>query len=136
MSNPKNENEEKIYKAYLNHSNIFKKSNPKLSLLIKAFIIEKIPSFSKENLKLIEKEKKDLKLSSNTPLNKIILFDEFNDILQLLFNNVDKEEKSEKVSYNTAAVFRLIADLLDILVIYEDDDVEEWVTKSNCLILL
>jgi len=129
----------KILKAYINHAQIFNKINPKISFLIKTFLIEKIPfdkAKMKDDIKLYENEKKKLKLSKKFKINELISYQEYTKILDTIFYNVNSEEKSENVTFNTAAVFRLIADLSDILIIYDKLEVDdEWIKISKFYII-
>jgi hypothetical protein len=139
IDNNDNNGNNKIWKAYLNHAQAFKKINPKFSFFIISFLIEKIPLEKDKinkilTIKQYEKEKKQFNISNNFKLTDFITYEEYSSIIENILDNVNAEEKSEKVSYNTAAVFRLIADLLDIVVIYEDridEDEGEWKTLSK-----
>ena len=128
---------DKIFNAYLMHSQIFSNINPKFSFLIKLFSYKKIylQHFGCQDKKLfsqLEEEKYKLKLPKNIKIHEIMKSEEVLNVLEKLFCSVDIEEKSNLVDNNTAAVFRMISDLIDILIIYNPSEIDgKWIKISN-----
>jgi hypothetical protein len=122
-------------KSMLLHSKTINKVNPILALVIKLYLVETYPKESvrqKIFLKEIESERIKFNIPENKKTNEILTYEEFSQFLSKLLESVIKEEKTGQVTFNTAACFRLIADLIEMVNLWRPLEVEEeWLNISN-----
>lgn len=120
----------------------FEDANPVVSYNIKNYGIQKIyKAFHEDKHSISDSEKKefasfisDLKSSRDKLENKTELTKEdYSNFLIDLFNNLDKTDREGEVTLKTAASFRILFDLIDILSIFGTID-PDWVKKSKIFI--
>lgn len=137
MENENYDGNYQIWKGYLIHANTLAKINRKMSFIIKSFCLDKIPDNllgrvqKSDILKELESERKTFKLSKNVKLNEIMTYEEFSSVLEKVFRKAESEDKSKQFTFNTAAVYRLVADLCDVLIIWEKLEDDEEIKKLS-----
>jgi hypothetical protein len=115
---------------YFEHAKVISNFDKKISFVIFKFLLERDYLKYKpqiDNLKL------------NVDFNKlkaseISSLEDFTNFIGSLFEKADKEEKSGKFSYQTACVFRIIVDLINLIEIWKPiEEEKEWQKLSNYL---
>jgi len=105
--------------------------------VIKIFTLQHldVPQSEKDKLKNdVEMLKCKLNLKKENNISNICKYDELTEFINELFTEADTEDKSEKVSLRTAALFRLMVDLTELLTIWKPLD-EEWIKFSKNIII-
>jgi allophanate hydrolase subunit 1 len=122
------------YKAYLLHAKVVSEVNPTISKYISYFAYNKINQLL-DLLNQADKSQFERILAENGLMNisykpVTIEHDLFMEFLNNLFSKVDQEERENNTAIELAALFRLLADLIEILA-YHGNLSPEWIVKSN-----
>jgi hypothetical protein len=135
-------NEEK-WRAYFIHSKVVAGFNPKISELLKLHAVNLIKAYPNNKL-LIESVIKEFKIEQRyftqgekydlTKMN-ICLYEEYVHFIDKIFNSANNEDKNNFSNIDTIAVFRLIVDLIEILLLVwnkdKDNNELDWLKMSK-----
>jgi hypothetical protein len=126
----------RTYKPFLKHAIVVSEVNKNIAQHIVGYAYNKLIHIrDKLNLEdKIEFEKEVIASGFRDTRFTKVSYEVFNDFLGQLFKNMDKEEREAK-SHNLemTAIFRLIADLIEVLGEY-NNITDEWIARSNLCI--
>jgi len=124
-------------KEYLVDSTIIQKYNKRISNLLVLYAFQQAENKNYENdLINIAEEFKIDKPNLKVNLQLYVSFEEFSKFTKKLFFATWEEYKSKKITYETASVFRLISNLIDLMSIWRIIKIDEkWIKRSkiNCI---
>ena len=118
---------EKLNTYYIHAQNV-SKLNKRIGFIIYKYIINQN---EKEFTTKIENLNLDMNLKK-IEISSICSYSEYSEFIGKIFQKVDKEEKKGDFTIETACVFSLIVDLINLIYLWKPlDDEEEWKKLSN-----
>jgi hypothetical protein len=120
----KNGNQNKLdLNIYFEHAKIIFNLDKKISLVIYKFLLERDYAKFKPQIDCFKLTVDLCKLK----VSEISSLEDYKNFIGLLFKKADKEEKSGKSTYQTACVFRIIVDLINLIEMWKPIEGEkEW----------
>jgi hypothetical protein len=129
----------KKYKPFVKHSRLISQVNKKIGEKILSYAFKRlsnVKSLLRDNEKLIFENLLVVNGFKGIKTTSITSKEEFVEFVGTLFDKIDQEERNSKeTSIELAAIFRIIADIIEIMGEY-DNISEEWLVKSKLYFII
>ena len=125
------------YHDYFKYGKDLEQADPKMSYTIRFYAIDQLKKQYQSNKNIFNEQEKQSFMSEIKSLNTMGKetpnANEYKDFLENMFANVDQEDREGEVSVSTAAKFKMMSVLINVLKTWEEKLEDDWSEKRRIL---